>query len=159
DDVLEGGSGADRLVGGQGSDAASYQNAHGSIIVDLSNLAANGGEAVGDTFDGIEILIGSTFDDVLRGDSSDNILEGGRGADLTVGAGGVDTASYAHAPAGVIASLINPALNTGVAAGDTYSGIENLAGTDFADTLIGQSGNNRLNGGKGDDLLVGGGGA
>jgi serralysin len=56
----------------------------------------------------------------------------------------------------------------GSAAGDTLSQIENLNGSNFADTLIGDglantltgfNGNDLLNGGLGNDLLIGGLGA
>nr|WP_307104824.1 cadherin domain-containing protein [Sphingomonas sp. SORGH_AS_0950] len=41
---------------------------------------------------------------------------------------------------------------------DTLSGIENLTGTDYADTLTGDAGNNVLDGGLGNDTLSGGAG-
>ena len=45
----------------------------------------------------------------------------------------------------------------GYAQGDLISGVENVVGSAFADTLIGDGGSNRLTGGDGDDLLEGGG--
>ena len=47
---------------------------------------------------------------------------------------------------------------SGGAGVDTLSNIENLTGSDFADTLTGDSGNNVLTGGSGNDALIGGGG-
>ena len=41
---------------------------------------------------------------------------------------------------------------------DTLSNIENLTGSNYADTLTGDSGNNTLSGGSGDDTLTGSGG-
>src|SRR5262249_27112706 len=48
--------------------------------------------------------------------------------------------------------------NTGDAAGDTYTSIENLIGSDFNDSLVGNSSDNVLIGGLGDDSFGGAGG-
>ena len=70
-----------------------------------------------------------------------------------IGGGGSDTADYAHGGA-VRADLSNPATNTGDAAGDTYISIENLRGSDFNDILVGDAGNNTLDGGLGIDQTI-----
>ena len=55
--------------------------------------------------------------------------------------------------------LANQAANTGDARSDTYVNIENIEGTPFNDTLIGDNQSvNTLNGIEGDDRLFGGGG-
>ena len=59
---------------------------------------------------------------------------------------------------GVTASLTNPAINTGDAAGDTYISIEGLIGSNAPDALIGDAGNNFLRGQGGADILDGGAG-
>src|SRR6185312_4363907 len=69
-----------------------------------------------------------------------------------------DTASYVHAPTGLVASLIDPSKNTGDAKGDQYISIENLYGSQFDDTLEGDNGKNRINGSDGKDTLIGNGG-
>ena len=51
-------------------------------------------------------------------------------------------------------TLSNPASNTSDAAGDTYISIENLRGSSFNDTLVGNAGNNRLDGGLGLDRTI-----
>jgi Ca2+-binding RTX toxin-like protein len=157
-DILVGGAGADALDGGAGIDTASYENAQVAVTAELSNPAMNLGDAVGDTYTSIENLRGSAFDDVLAGDLNNNELEGGAGADVLVGDLGTDTASYAHAGAGVIASLADASTNTGDAAGDRYISVENLRGSAFADTLTGDGNNNVLEGGAGADHLDGGNG-
>ncbi|TVZ66727.1 M10 family metallopeptidase [Rhizobium mongolense] len=166
-DWLSGGAGADQLVGGSGVDTASYGTATAGVKASLLNSSGNTGDAAGDTYSEIENLAGSTFADTLYGNADANRLNGGAGndwlsggagADQLVGGSGVDTASYGTATAGVKASLLNSSGNTGDAAGDTYSEIENLAGSTFADTLYGNAGANRLNGGAGDDQISGGGG-
>ena len=56
-------------------------------------------------------------------------------------------------------NLATGAVSGGDAAGDTLSGIEQLIGSGFADTLTGNAGANMLWGMGGGDVLTGGGGA
>jgi large repetitive protein len=160
--VLEGMAGADMLDGGGGSsNTASYEHATGGVLASLADHTANTGiDALGDNYSNIQNLNGSAYHDTLVGDSHDNILMGGSGADALYGGGGNDTASYATAHSGVFASLTSSlwALQSGDAAGDTFSGITNLTGSDHNDTLYGNNGNNTLSGGLGDDTLDGFGG-
>ena len=156
DDFLEGGLGADILDGKDGIDTASYQNAAVGVVVNLTT-AGSGGEAAGDTYIGIENVLGSSHDDSITGNSSDNVFEGGLGSDVLVGGGGNDTADYQNATTAIAASLANAAVvNTGEAAGDSYTSIENLSGSAFNDTLFGDFNNNVLRGNAGDDILIGG---
>ena len=67
-----------------------------------------------------------------------------------------DVASYETATSGVVASLANPALNTGDAAGDTYVLIEALLGSAFDDVLESDNSGMLLQGGAGNDTLIGG---
>jgi len=86
---------------------------------------------------------------------------GGAGGDqLNGGAGTNDTASYANAGSGVVASLTSSfsAFQTNDAQGDSFSNIENLTGSEHSDTLFGNTSDNVLDGGAGDDVLDGLGG-
>ena len=150
---------ADSFSGGSGSDWVSYQNAAAGITADLANSSLNTGEAAGDTYTSIENLRGSSSNDTLIGNSGNNFLRGGPGADWLQGGGGSDTADYKGATSGVIADLTTPAFNTGDAAGDTYTLISNLRGTDFNDVLKGNSNSNTLTGGLGADRFIYSGGA
>jgi VCBS repeat-containing protein len=156
--LLDGGAGADGLEGRNGNDYAWYQSATTSITASLANPATNTGDATGDTYTGIEGLGGAAFADILTGDANNNFLHGAGGGDTLVGGTGFDTATYSFAFAGVTADLSNPANNTGDAAGDSYSSIENLAGSSLVDTLRGDGGTNLLDGGAGGDTLDGGAG-
>jgi hypothetical protein len=71
-------------------------------------------------------LSGLAGSDPLRGGGGNDSLWGGEGADVLDGGAGFDLARYDYATQGVWASLDNPAMNTGEAAGDTYIGIEGL---------------------------------
>ena len=162
-DVMIGGAGADALDGGAGNDTASYSSSAAAVTVDLNAGTGLGGDAQGDTLTGIENLIGSAFNDTLTGDGNDNVLTGGAGNDILAGGlngVGGDTASYATATAGVTASLLlqGGAQNTFGAGVDTLTGIENLIGSAFNDTLTGDGSNNVLTGGAGNDMLTGGAG-
>ena len=98
-DSLEGGAGADILQGGEGTDSASYAYSESGVT---ANLATGGteGDAMGDTYTGIEILTGTNFEDILTGDKynnriyaggGDDLISGGLGDDKLFGNGGSDT--------------------------------------------------------------------
>jgi Ca2+-binding RTX toxin-like protein len=105
--------------------------------------------------DADDCLSGGLCADRLDGGSGNDVLDGGEGADRLLGGAGCDTASYASAKTGVTADLGNAKLNTGDAAGDTYSHVENLAGSAFGDVLSGNRGMNTINGGQGADQIAG----
>jgi Ca2+-binding RTX toxin-like protein len=102
--------------------------------------------------DTINALAGN---DRLIGLGGDDILNGGAGADRLEGGGGTDTATYADADSGIVASLILTSGANGDAAGDTYNSIENLIGSGFNDLLVGDNSNNRIQGGGGYDVIYG----
>jgi Ca2+-binding RTX toxin-like protein len=184
-DVLIGGSGQDYLLGGDGVDLASYEGATSGLMARLDNPALNTGEAAGDSYSSVEGLRGTSYSDSLSGDANSNLLEGsggndslwgygggdvfsgGDGNDYMVGAtgadsfdggAGVDTVSYETATSGLMARLDVPGINTGEAAGDSYSNIEGLRGTNYTDTLCGDANGNLLEGSGGNDSLWGYGG-
>ena len=158
DNSLSGQGGGDVLNGGAGNDYANYGDATSGVVASLANPSVNTGKAAGDTYISIESLAGSAFNDVLVGDNNNNVLRGQAGADILNGGGGFDAASYVNAGSGVTATLANPSVNTGDAAGDTYFGIEALHGSNFADNLTGDANNNSLRGNNGADRLDGGAG-
>lgn len=100
DDILSGGEGNDRLVGGEGADqliggagnrdAADYNLALEAVGVDLLNGGFTG-EADGDTYDGIEFIVGSAYHDILLGNDDNNRINGGEGCDVLNGRDGNDT--------------------------------------------------------------------
>jgi Ca2+-binding RTX toxin-like protein len=104
---------------------------------------------------GNDTLGGGAGSDTLVGGVNDDRLIGGSGADLLDGEWGVDTASYETSTTGVFASLSRSWENTGDAFGDIYISIENLSGSPYDDTLVGDAGDNLITGGAGNDLLEG----
>ena len=133
-DNITGDGGANVLVGGDGAD----------------QLAGGAGN---------DSLYGGVGNDTLFGEDGNDFLNGGAGADSLVGGAGNDTADYTDSSAGVNVNLTT-GLGTGSdAQGDTVTGIENLQGSRFSDTLVGDTGANLLWGGNDNDLLSGGGGA
>lgn len=159
DDTLIGGRGADQLVGGSGFDIAGYTMSAEGVVVDMANGAAGGGDALGDTFSGIEIVLGSYHDDIIRGDAGDNRIHGGRGADIIDGRGGFDIADYSHADEGVAVNLSTGFGTAGEAAGDQLFSIEKLLGSLWADQFMGSSGDDWFQGLRGNDAIAGGAGS
>lgn len=94
-DILTGRGGADKLVGGEGIDFASYATAASSsdgvgVSVAMGDPSQNTRDAAGDTFSGVEGIIGSRFIDIIVGDAQNNILKGGGGDDFIGGGAGTD---------------------------------------------------------------------
>lgn len=201
DDVLIGGAGADLLDGGLGQDTISFSDATSGLTADLGFPGANTGDATGDSYVSVEHLEGSSFQDNLRGDAGsnrisggdggdtvlgregddtlvgdggDDILIGGLGADWIDGGAGRDRAAYWQATTALRIDLLVAANNTGEAAGDVYTSVEDLQGSIYDDAVLGNNADNRLYGndgvdeihgrngddslygGDGDDILLGG---
>jgi hypothetical protein len=145
--------------GGAGSDTVSYERdlTGNGVTVDLyqTGVATGGGYASGDTFTNIENVIGTTGNDIFIDGS-------GLVSNTYTGLTGSDTVDYSHSDAGVIVNLSSSttaaglAGNTGsggFAAGDVYSGIENVNGSAFNDIFVGSSDHNIFTGGGGDDTV------
>lgn len=163
DDTLSGGAGDDLLDGGAGIDLADFAGSAVAVNVDLVTGTSTGqGD---DTLVGIEHVVGSVHDDLLRGNtvanllqglSGDDTLSGGTGDDTLDGGQGTDTADFSGSAIGVSASL-----SAGTASGqgnDSLTGLQNLIGSAQADILVGDVGSNLLEGGGGQDVLTGFGG-
>ena len=156
---LEYHSGSATVHGGAGSDAISYADDTAGVTIDLFTGTASGAGGT-TTFTSVENAIGGSGNDTLTGNGA-SVLEGGPGDDHIIGHGdGTDTASYEHATGGITVDLSHSGpRDTGGAGVDTLSNISNLFGSQFDDHLIGDNGNNVLDGGfGGHDTLTGGAG-
>jgi serralysin len=89
-DTLVGGLGGDALNGGADFDTASYASSNAGVNVNLATGVSNGGHAAGDTFSGIEKVIGSAFVDRFTGDAQANSFSGGGNNDALDGLAGND---------------------------------------------------------------------
>jgi Ca2+-binding RTX toxin-like protein len=129
-DILIGGAGADALDGGAGFDYASYIYATAGVTARFDRPDINTGEAAGDSYNGVEGLVGSNYNDTLVGDGAANTLQGQAGNDTLYGQAGNDKL-YGQA------------------------GNDKLYGQAGDDKLYGQAGNDLLIGGAGNDVLTG----
>jgi Ca2+-binding RTX toxin-like protein len=146
------GTSADRVFGGAGDDR--ILTSGGNDIVD----GGSGDNYIDAGSGNNEVTAGTGNDAIYTGAGSDTI-DAGSGNDVISGGAGTDTAIYSSAIAGVSIDLgITSAQDTGGAGTDTLSGIENLVGSAFDDTLTGSSTINVLTGGAGMDILDGGAG-
>jgi Ca2+-binding RTX toxin-like protein len=80
-DWIFGGEGADYIDGGAADDWASYVDSNVGVRVSLVSGTGVGGTAEGDTLVSIELLWGSTHDDMLVGNGGENWLWGDAGND------------------------------------------------------------------------------
>ena len=181
DDTIGGGAADDSIIGEAGADIINGSTGADFIRGNDDNDAISGGDD-DDNIEGNEgedTLNGGEDADTLRGGNGNDILRGmgGRdsfpaepfldGADDVDGGTGVDSYSYSGRLLGVTADLDSTADDgqTGAAEGDRLrSTIENLAGSQGDDVLVGNSlqnvldglqGADDLNGSSGDDILNG----
>jgi len=179
-DTIDGGSGQDRV---RYDRDATYGGTKG-VVVDLgSGTATDGfgntdtlvsieqveGTSTGDTLTGGNgplpsgtsyELLGRGGDDTLIGGTASTYFEAGAGNDTITGNSTADQISYADFTNGVgitldmaKGSVIDPLGGT-----DTFTGIEFVRGTNFADAITGDDLDNQIAGLNGNDTLSGGGG-
>jgi Ca2+-binding RTX toxin-like protein len=187
DDTIEGGTGSDRIdagaggdevIGGNGSDLVLAGPGTDTVFGERGNDRLYGGpgdedylnsglgdDTVGGGPGNGDHAIGGVGNDHLSGGpGNEDVLEGDLGTDtIDGGPGAHDVASYVLAgqsavyPGGIGVDID---LAAGTATGDgedTLRGIEDVVGTPFADTLLGDAEPNELYGGGGADELIGAG--
>lgn len=91
------------------------------------------------------------------GGSGDDTIDGGKGADEIRGSWGFDTITFAQATSGVTLDL-DTGGTRGDARGDTYSSIEQVIGTNYADIIGGTTDDDVIWGGAGNDTISSSGG-
>ncbi|HYC97850.1 calcium-binding protein [Brevundimonas sp.] len=181
DDVLRGRGGNDALNGGTGVDTADYSLAAAAMKASLASGSASvDGDGGVDTFNSIENLTGSVFNDQLVGAAGANVLRGGLGADTLLGMGGNDVLwggtgagnqlqggigddTYVLEVADSVVELAgegNDTVDVRIAAYNLANHVENLVFGGVGNfTGSGNALNNSLTGGAGSDILSGRGGS
>jgi Ca2+-binding RTX toxin-like protein len=134
-DTLIGGAGADLLDGGAGFDFASYATSGSGVSVDLIYAGMNSGDARGDTFTGIEALVGSDNNDSLAGSDGNDVIYGGAGNDYLYGRGGNDALLGTGGD-----DVMNGGLGNDTLYGDQGSGVDHdtfvFDGNNFGNDVI-----------------------
>jgi Ca2+-binding RTX toxin-like protein len=182
DDTVSGGSETDTISYSDRSAAVTVVLATGGAAQanngDSAYALADGGTvAENDTVSFCENIIGGSGGDTLTGNDFDNVITGGAGADTMSGGpgndtfvfgsasdgsdtvngqGGEDTVDYSARSAALTITLnTSTATTTNGAASenDSIVNVENVICGSGADTVTGDSANNRIEGGGGNDTI------
>ena len=182
EDYIIGGAGNDTLDGGGYVDDDMYDTLSyaeeiiymgGTAGVTVNLLTGKAKDTFGDTdsFSDFEIIRGTQFDDTFIGGTQSYVRWIGlAGDDLFQGSvNGYETVSYRkdanyvdengnYGTSGVYVDLVAGTATDGYGDTDTLVSIEQIRGSDYADTLLGSIDGERLRGEEGDDLINGRGG-
>ncbi|MEZ5758577.1 MAG: calcium-binding protein [Emcibacteraceae bacterium] len=124
---------------------------------DLTVSGAGGDDTI-ITGSGNDYLFGQGGNDTLQGGAGVDVLSGGAGADMLVGGPGFDFVGYIDSPGGVTVNLATGQGSGSYATGDRYTTIEGVFGSDYNDTITGNSADNLFEGFSGADVYDGGAG-
>ena len=159
---FRGNDGADYIDGGGGYDELSYTNATFGLTIDLAKTLQADGLGNIDTILNIEGVEATKYDDLIYGTEGGNSLDGRFGNNTIDGRGGFDFVEYN----GASRHNLELNLSTGVATftkgtdgtlfTDNLANIEGVIGSDNDDIIVGDSTDNKLYGGAGNDTLDGG---
>jgi Ca2+-binding RTX toxin-like protein len=172
DDKVYGGAGNDIVNGGNNNDRLSGSSGNDTLAGGAGNDYLDGGTDTDnlDGGDGDDILLGGYGNDTLTGGTGNDYIYAGVGSDTinggvevttinlaTTGIVGGDTLSYLDSTKGVVVVLssgVGGAVLTNGAAGDTWTGMENLVGSNLRDTLTGSDTvDGYIYGGAGNDVI------
>jgi len=173
--TLDGGAGADTMLGGLGNDVFLVDNVGDTILGGLGGTDTVLSSVTHTLETGLLILTltgsaningtGNSSVNVITGNSGNNTLDGGTGADTLIGGGGNDTFIVDNAGDSVTGGSGTDTVLSGISF-TLSSALENLTltgtsningiGNGGANVITGNSGNNTLDGGGGADTLTGG---
>lgn len=140
-DTLFGGPGADTIDGGGGIDTLSFAGATTGMTLVFTSASAGqvfaGDPIGGDTFTGIENILGGDMNDVIGMSDGNNFCDGGGGDDIIFGWNGSDTIRGGNGNDQLFGQFDD----------------DNLQGGEGNDILYGFAGADTLNGGNGADIF------
>lgn len=142
DDLLIGGPGADFLDGGSGWDTISYHDSNEGISIFLDNSSPSlGGTAQGDSFNSIESIFSTEFDDVISTTAAAEIIKTLGGNDTIYSMSGGDKINSGDG---------NDYISSGI-------GGNIIFGKSGDDEIYSERSIDIISGGRGNDILSGGG--
>ena len=180
-EIFDGWTGNDLIDGRGGFDQAAYNSNNplttAGITVNMTAGTVAGDASIGnDTLRSIEQVSGTNFNDTydatnfgaagfldanaynVGNNGTFNSFIGNGGNDTIIGNGNTQ-ASYSTATAGVTVDMVQGIADGDASVGhDTFTGVNNIQGSNFDDLITGGGGNDTLGGGAGVDTLNGGGG-
>ncbi|MEJ2227988.1 MAG: S8 family serine peptidase, partial [Alphaproteobacteria bacterium] len=171
--IITGTSAADTLYGTSAAEIIYGLDGNDRLYGDGGNDELYGGNGYDILYggDGDDTLNGDAYSDALYGGDGNDVLDGGSGADYMVGGDGDDT-YYISNPFDIVSEYSNSGTDTALSSIGAYtltSYVENLTftgtgnftgiGNTLDNTITGGDGNDYLNGGLGLDTLYGGAGA
>ncbi|MCX7378883.1 MAG: hypothetical protein NTY94_19300 [Alphaproteobacteria bacterium] len=144
--------------------AVDFYNTWQVSLGNVFNFLLSGNDTVNGST-GNDSLFGGAGNDTISGFAGDDYIEPGRGTDTVDGGDGTrDILSYANANGdatvtkGVTVDLTKATVTDAWGNTDSFSGIEGVRGTNFADTLTGNAADNRFEPLGGADVVDGGAG-
>lgn len=178
-DTIDGGEGNDTLDYGYYNDSNNNGSNEGIAVNKSSATSGIAGSTIiqdTDLFSDIEVVITTQFNDTLLGSDEGDIFDagagndiingnggndfffGGDGADAISGGAGDDTISYQNLERNLNVSLFSAGTGAIVHSGgrDDFSSVEEIIGSNLADTFTGGNGDDILNGYNGNDVISGG---
>jgi Ca2+-binding RTX toxin-like protein len=167
DDVFNSSAtGSFNLQGGAGNDLYIVNNTATAVITEAvgggddevrTNIASmglyNNVERLTYTGTGNFTGRGNATDNIITGGVGNDTLLGGGGADSFIGGSGTDTVGYDDSTVGVTLNF-KTGVHSGIAAGDTYTDIEVIRGSQYADTFMGGATADKFDGGVGSGVDV-----
>ncbi|MDI2591442.1 calcium-binding protein [Pseudomonas sp. 681] len=160
DDVFTSGAASFTLQGGAGNDlyiinGPAYQTVieaagggDDEVRTSLLNMTLSAEvERLTYTGTGNFIGTGNAGNNIITGGAGNDLLMGGAGADAFIGGAGTDTVSYDDSTVGLTVNL-KTGVHTGIAAGDTFDGIEIIRGSRYSDTFFASAGVDKFDGGN-----------
>ncbi len=130
---------ANQFTGNGGVDTVNYQYSNVAVTVNLNTGLGSFGFAVGDTYTGIQNVVGSAFNDTFVANNAVSVFNGG--------SAGSDTVDYSASGVAVTVDLFNGTGTGGYAQGDSYVSIENVIGSAGNDLFYASTVANTFDGG------------